>query len=142
MTTADGIPYPPLTPTGRTREWWDSAALGVLLLQKCADCGAVQHYPRVLCIACWSEELSWVESGGAGRVWAFTVVHMPGHPWWKTEVPYTIAVVELDEGPRVMTRIVEVAPSRVRIGDKVQLVPVAVADLGTALPMFHPAEST
>lgn len=127
-------PGPVRTPTDEP--FWDAASRGELLVQRCGRCGHVQHYPRTLCARCWSHGPQWTEASGFGRVWTFTIVHRPGHPAWRDEVPYPIALVELAEGPRLMTRLVGVAVSRVRVGMPVHAVFEEVA--GTTLVHFAP----
>jgi uncharacterized OB-fold protein len=107
--------------TALTAPFWERADHGVLLLQYCANCGRYQFYPRSMCAACWSEELVWTEAEGAGRVWTFTIAHVAGHPAWTAETPYVIAVVELAEGPRMVTNIVDCDPDLVAVGSEVEL---------------------
>lgn len=120
----------------RTAEFWKAADRGELLLQRCAGCGHVQHYARSICTSCWSHDLSWQRSAGLGAVWTFTVIGVPGHPAWRREVPYVVAVVELDEGPRVLTNIVGVDPEAVAIGQRVRLTPTRDTDTGQTLLTF------
>lgn len=104
----------------RTRAWWAAAADGRLLLQYCNACGHVQHYPRVICARCWSEDLNWRQALGIGTVVTLTVAYVPGHPAWTSEVPYVLALVELDEGPRLMTNIVSAPVDEIPIGARVR----------------------
>ncbi|MFF5989998.1 Zn-ribbon domain-containing OB-fold protein [Prauserella flavalba] len=110
------IAKPGPTPVPLTEPFWAAARRGELLLQRCRSCGHHQHYPRVLCTRCWHRELDWVPSAGKGRVWTFTVVHRPGHPAWSDDVPYALAIVELDEGPRLLTNVVGLDPADVTVG--------------------------
>ena len=96
---------------------WEAAREHRLLLQRCDACGAHQHYPRPFCLACESDALSWVEARGTGTVYSQATVHVPLHP--ELSPPYVIAVVELDEGPRLTTNIVDGETS---IGGRVQVV--------------------
>lgn len=114
------ISKPAIASTRRTRALWDAAADGRLLLQKCGTCGHVQHYPRAICARCWSEDLDWTQAKGSGTVWTLTVAHLPGHPAWIPEVPYVLALVELDEGPRVLTNVVGAPVHHVRVGARVR----------------------
>ena len=131
---------PRLVTTALTDNFWDQANFGQLLLQRCNSCGNYQHYPRSMCSQCWSESLEWMPSGGNGSVWTFTVVHIPGHPAWSDETPYTIALVELDEGPRVMTRIINCPPEEVSVGMAVQIHPTWDEQLNQTLLNFEPAQ--
>lgn len=107
--------------TELTAHYWEAAAGGILTIQRCADCGVHQFYPRRFCASCWSDEVAWVEASGGGTVWTFTVAHKPGHPAWAADVPYVIAVIELDEGPRFLTNILTDDPTAVAVGRRVQL---------------------
>lgn len=118
--TSAAVNRPALTTTARTAPWWDAAAEGRLLIQRCTACGHTQHYPRALCRSCWSEDLEWIDASGKGTIWTFTVVHKPGHPAWAAAAPYTIALVELEEGPRMMSNIVGCAPEAVSVGVAVE----------------------
>jgi uncharacterized protein len=109
-------------PTPVSAPFWDAARAGRLVIQRCERCGARQHYPRVICSACWSERLGWERASGRGTVWTLTVAHRPGHPAWAADAPYAIAIVELDEGPRLLANIVGCAPGEVRVGQRVRVV--------------------
>lgn len=114
-------PKPGPHPTPVSAPYWEAAAAGRLVLQRCRDCGRWQHYPRVLCAACWGADLAWAEPAGTGVVWTFTVAHRPGHPAWQAEVPYAIAIVELDEGPRLLANVIDCPPEAVRVGMAVRV---------------------
>ena len=96
-----GKPGP--TPNPETVPFWEGLADGVIRVQRCRACRRAQHNARIICRWCWSEDLEWLDTIGAGRVWTWTVVHRPSHPAWEDEVPYAVLIVELDEGPRVVT---------------------------------------
>ncbi len=99
-----------------------AAATGVLHLQRCDGCGTWRHPPRILCAACGSAEWSWQASGGRGRVFTWTVTHRPVDPAFAAALPYAIVVVELDEGPRVVGNLLELAPSELRLDLPVRVV--------------------
>lgn len=139
--TTSVIQRPGLVTTTLTQPFWDSANDGQMLIQYCSDCGHHQHYPRNLCTNCWSKDLNWVSASGRGTVWTFTVVEKPGHPAWAAEVPYAIALVELEEGPRVMARILDCAPADVRVGLSVTLRPTWDEQLKQMLLNFAPAST-
>ncbi|TCP55334.1 hypothetical protein EV191_102546 [Tamaricihabitans halophyticus] len=132
------IPKPGPTPVPMSKPFWSATAQGQLVVQRCQGCGTHQHYPRVVCRHCWLTELDWVTCSGDGRVWTYTVVHRPGHPAWEPEVPYVLALVELDEGPRLMTNIVNIAPAEMRVGLAVRAVFDDTAD--TSLVHFAPVD--
>jgi hypothetical protein len=85
--------------------FWDGAARGVLKIQHCLECDAHVFYPRPLCPQCWGEALTWVRASGAGRLKSFSVIHKPGHPGWAPVAPYVVGLVELAEGPVLLSHI-------------------------------------
>ncbi len=98
-----------------TVEYWEACKRGELRLQRCAECGHWRFPPAVLCPRCLSERSSWERLGGRGKVYTFIVVHRPQHPAFYEEVPYNVAIVELDEGPRMHARIVGCPNEEIRI---------------------------
>lgn len=121
-----------------TRPYWQGAAEGKLLIQRCPDCGTLRHYPRYICDHCHSFETEWVPSSGRGRVHSWMVAHHPYHPAFAA-VPYTLVTVELEEGVRALGRYVEPDGAGLRLDLPVTLRMETVAD-GVALPLFEPAE--
>ncbi|KOT92633.1 hypothetical protein ADK86_19895 [Streptomyces sp. NRRL F-5755] len=101
-----------------SRTYWEAAAEGRLLLRRCrADgCGAAHHYPREFCPRCWSEDVTWEEASGRATLYTWSVVHRNDLPPFGERVPYVAAVVDLAEGPRMMTEIVGCAEVGLRIG--------------------------
>src|SRR5437763_15163606 len=81
-----------------TREYWEAARGGRLLIKECRACGESFFYPRTYCPRCWSSDTEWKESTGRGRVYTFTVVHQNDLPPFNDRVPYVVAIVELEEG--------------------------------------------
>lgn len=120
-------------PDRDTAAWWDATRHRRLLVQRCADCGHHQHYPRALCTSCGGPAVTMVPSEGRGVVETFTVVHRAPRP--DLTPPYVVALVRLAEGPTLMTNIVGGAPTAVRIGMPVHLTWQALPD-GRNLPMF------
>ena len=99
------VPHkPPVSPTQLSQPYWDGVACGELRLQACASCGALRHYPRLLCAGCYSDAVRWVKASGRGRIHSSTTAHHPYHPAFVTEVPYVLLMVDLDEGPRALGR--------------------------------------
>ncbi|GAA1884070.1 hypothetical protein GCM10009715_32970 [Paeniglutamicibacter psychrophenolicus] len=137
-TTTTSIAKPGFVSTRLTTPYWRAAEAGKLLLQECLECGHLQHYPRNLCTKCWSQDLQWKEAAGDASIWSFTVVGIPGHPAWGDEIPYILALVELVEGPRLMTNIVGCAPESVHCGQRVQLRPHRGARDNQTLLQFTP----
>lgn len=95
---------PPQTPSEISVAFWEGANKGRLLLQRCAACGTLRHYPRLLCSTCYSEAVEWQEASGRGRIHSWTVAHHPFHPSFRDEVPYTLVTIDLEEGPRALGR--------------------------------------
>jgi hypothetical protein len=104
-----------------TAEYWEACKRGELRLQRCSDCGHWRFPPAVLCPRCLSERSSWEALSGLGTVYTFIVVHRPQHPAFYEDVPYNVAIVELEEGPRLHSRIVGCANEEIRIGMRVEV---------------------
>jgi uncharacterized OB-fold protein len=121
-----------------TREYWDAAREGVLLIACCGACQKVHHYPRVMCPHCWSEDLHAEPASGRATVYTYSVVHVNDLPPFKERLPYIAAMVELEEGPRVMTNIVDCDPADLAIGMPVVVDRRPLTDELTAL-VFRPA---
>ena len=128
-----GAELPPVDAV--TQPWWDATRDHRLLLQTCASCGAVQHYPRALCIACGGTDLGWTDSLGVAVVDSFTVVHreLPGF-----DAPYVVARVRLAEGPILLTNLVDADVESWACDVTVSVRWRDLAD-GRALPVFGPA---
>ncbi|MGF1596828.1 MAG: Zn-ribbon domain-containing OB-fold protein [Acidimicrobiales bacterium] len=110
------IQHPKPTASWETRGWWEGAGRGEVVLQRCADCGAVQHKPRAVCATCLSDDIEHFVASGRGSVYTFTVTNQNQAPGFAEACPYVMAYVELDEGPRVLTNIVGCDPESVTIG--------------------------
>ena len=95
-------------PTPDTKPFWDGLKEHVIRMKQCQDCNKFHHYPRVLCPHCGSTNVEWKTVSGRGKLYTYTINHNPPRGW-EEEAPYTVALVELDEGPRVMTTIVGTA---------------------------------
>jgi uncharacterized OB-fold protein len=121
-----------------TREYWAAAAGGRLLIARCGSCERVHHYPRVMCPFCWSEDVTAVEASGRATLYTYSTVYVNDLPPFSGRLPYTAAVVDLEEGPRLMTTIVDAEPSQLRIGMPLLAEPQEVADGVTAF-VFRPA---
>ena len=105
-----------------TRGFWEALARHELYVQRCRSCGTTRFYPRSVCPACLSSDTEWLRSSGRGTVYSFTVTHQNQAPGFREELPYVLAIVELDEGVRMMTNVVGCAPDAVRVGMPVQVV--------------------
>ena len=129
-------PAPYISP--EVKEFWDATAEGKLRIPKCDDCSLYVWYPRPFCPACGSTNVTWTDVSGQGTVYTFTVVHRSGVPGFRDALPYVIAYVELEEGPRVMTNIVGTEPDQVTVGMPVS-VTFSDTGQGNAIFRFQPA---
>lgn len=115
--------------------FWQGAADGKFLLQKCKGCGKVQFFPRVACVDCFGE-LSWIEAKGIGKIHSFTLVRVPRNPAFKDEAPIFYINVILDEGVIVESRLVGDSKEKVKMGDPVKVVFQETRDAAIKLPCF------
>ena len=113
-------PRPAPEITGHAEPFWAAARDGRLVIQRCPACGHVQHYPRPWCTNCLHDAPEFVESSGEGTIYTFTVIRRSAVPAFAARVPYVLAFVDLDEGVRMVTNIVECDPDSVRIGQRVR----------------------
>jgi len=115
--------------------FWEGVEAGELRIQRCVGCGTLRHPPRPMCPNCRSLEHDYVVSSGRGIVYTFVVHHHPPVPG--KEMPFTVAVVELDEGTRVVGNVIDIDPADVTVG-----LPVEVAfvenEAGRVLPQWRP----
>jgi len=117
------------------KEYWEASQQGKLLIKKCDSCSEYHYYPRVNCPHCQSDQTSWVEAKGTGSVYTYSVM--------RHGVPYAIAFVELDEGPKMMTNIVDCDLDAIHISQRVKVVfkqTGAEDKLGPFVPCFTPCE--
>ena len=120
------------------RPWWEALKRHELYLQRCRDCGAMRYYPRAQCPDCLSSRTEWVKSSGRGTIYTFTVTYQNQAPGFRESIPYVMAYVELDEGLKVLTNIVDCRPEQAKIGTPVEAVYEDVTD-EVALLKFRPA---
>ena len=123
-------------PDADTGPYWEGIAGGQLRLQRCDACQAVVFYPRAVCPRCLASPLRWFTAAGTGRIYSYTVAHR-AFGEFASQAPFTVALIDLDEGARMMARIVDADPGAARIGLPVRMVvrPIGDADL----PCFQPA---
>ena len=134
-------PKPLPVPDNVSAEFWEAASRHRLLIQRCLDCDARQSFPQSCCRECLSENIEWLETKGTGKIYSFTIVHRAPSLAFEEDVPYTVALVELDEGVRMISNIVEVEPQEVRVGMPVE---VTFDDVGPtiSLPKFRPSDAS
>ncbi|MGO4329044.1 Zn-ribbon domain-containing OB-fold protein [Cupriavidus sp. 2TAF22] len=112
--------------------YFEAAAKGELLVKACDSCGRVHHYPRAICPFCWSADVRWSQSTGKGHIYTYSVTRRGAG------APYCIAYVTLDDGPTLMTNIVDTDLDTVKIGQRVSVV-FKLSESGISVPMFAPA---
>jgi uncharacterized OB-fold protein len=123
-----------------SRPFWDAARERRFLIARCTACRHAHHYPRPFCPFCWSEEVKWENASGRATLYTYSTVYMNDLFPFKEKLPYIAAVVDLDEGPRVMTRLVAVREPDLRIGMPLMVDYEVLTDEITA-PVFRPASS-
>lgn len=128
---------PPVTET--TQPFWDATRDQRLLIQRCDDCDVPIFYPREVCPLCLGTSLAWTEAAGGAEVYAVSVQHRPAYPTLADRVPYAVALVDLDEGIRMMTNVIDCDPESVAVGQRVELCWEPLSD-GRHLPQFRPAD--
>jgi enoyl-CoA hydratase len=131
-----GKPLPTLD--GLTKEFYDFCLHGELRFQRCSDCSQWRHVPREMCAECGSFAWTWERSNRRGKLFSWTVVERALHPDFEEETPYAVAVVEMDEGVRLISRMLDVAPEDLEIDMPVEVAFDHVTG-GVALPKFRPA---
>jgi uncharacterized protein len=122
--------------TADSQFFWDGVKDGRLLIQRCTACGALRHPPRPMCPHCHSLTWDTLESSGKGTVYSFVMPRHPEFPFF--DVDYIVALIELEEGTRLVSNVVDVAPEDTRIGMAV-VVRFDEFDGGVVLPVFTPA---
>jgi len=126
-----------LAPGRLDRAFFEAAARGDLVYQRCPACGHAQFYPRALCTACGADP-AWATASGRGVVHTFTIVRQNGQAPFQDELPYAVAMIELEEGVRMMGNVTGCAAEAVRIGMPVEAYAVECAE-GLAVPFWRPA---
>jgi uncharacterized OB-fold protein len=98
-----------------TRPFWQAAKRHELVMPRCTTCAHIFFYPRSECPRCFSTALEWVPVSGRGRLHSFTIVYQPANAAFREEAPHVYAVVQLDEGPRLVSNVVECDPEAVSV---------------------------
>ena len=125
-------------PNADTKPFWDGCKEHQLRFQKCRDCGHVRWPASIICPMCYSHDADWIASIAKGKVYTFVVYHQAYHPAFEGDLPYVVAIVELEEGPHILTNIVGCNPDDVRCDMPVE---IAWQDITEefSLPNFKPA---
>lgn len=120
-----------------TAEFWRKTKDKVLGYQHCDDCGTVVFYPRHHCTGCLGANLTWQASAGEGSIYSYSIIRQSYHPFFRSQVPFAVAWVDLDEGPRMLTNITGVEdPATLEIGQRVRVVWEEHEALN--IPLFEP----
>lgn len=130
------LPTPAPQINSETKPFWDGTAEGRLVLPRCNECQVVLWYPRAFCPECSSFDISWFEATGRGTIYSYTI-NRRGQGDYR-DLAYVVAYVELEEGPRLLTNIVDCDPETLSVGQAVQVVFHPTSN-GAALPRFKPA---
>jgi uncharacterized protein len=134
MVNEPGLPAP--VSNADSKPYWEAAARQELVLKRCSACGKHHFPPRYLCPTCWSDKLEWTKSAGQGAVYSFTLMHRAPLPVFAQRVPYVVALIDLEEGPRMMANIVGDDALQTKIGDRVSVCFEERAG-GSKLPQFR-----
>ena len=129
------LPQPDL----ETQPFWDAAREGRLLIKRCNACARTHFYPRPFCPHCWSQDVEWMDASGRATLYTWSVVHRNDLPPFHERVPYVAAVVDLAEGPRMMTNVVDCEFDRLEVGMALDAVFHPTSDEVTIV-QFRPAE--
>ena len=141
----EGVPLPDLDRVpDYERGFWEGTRAGELRIQRCADCGRFRHLPTPMCPECSSLAYEWTRVSGRGFVYSFVIVRHPVHPAIREreQTPYNICMIELEEqeGLRICSNVLQVAPEDISIGMPVQVALISAADNPhVVLPVFLPA---
>lgn len=119
-----------------SKVYWDGAREDRLMIRRCKNCGEKHFLPRHLCPSCWSEDLEWIQSSGRGIVHSYTVIRRTPMEAFRSRIPYIVALIDLEEGPRMMANVIGETALETKIGD---LVEVCFEDRqdGAKVPQFR-----
>lgn len=133
----DSVPKPIPAISAEMRPFYEGAQRGELLVQRCTACAALRFPARAICSNCLATTADWVHVSGNGEIYSFNVMHQVYHPGFADEVPYAVVIVQLAEGVRILSNLIDVAPADIRIGMPVHVVFEEVSD-DVTLPKFAP----
>ncbi len=123
--------------TEENHPFWEGCQQGKLLLQQCSRCHRYQFYPRLNCMHCNSDTLQWVEASGRGTIYSYTIIHQNKSPEFVHDTPYNVAIVQLEEGPRLLSNLVDIEIAQMKVDLPVTVVFDRVNEMVT-LPRFRP----
>ncbi len=119
-----------------TAEFWAATKEKELRYQQCANCSTIIFYPRRVCSGCTNGKLEWKVSKGLGSIYTYSIVRLSYHPFFKQKLPYVVAYIDLDEGLRILSNVIEHDPETIKIGMKVSLEWEEHENLN--IPLFKP----
>jgi uncharacterized OB-fold protein len=125
------------TPDADSQAYWDGARDHKLMIQRCAACGEAYFYPRPFCPSCWSQDVAWEQASGDATLYTWSIVHVNDLPPFNERVPYVAAIVDLAEGPRMMTNVVDCAFDELKVGMALRVAFRRMTDEIT-VPVFVP----
>jgi uncharacterized protein len=126
-------------PTAESQPFWDACARHELVLPRCASCERFWFPPANRCQHCWSDDYAWTPVSGRASLFTYTVYRRAYAPELVDQLPYVVGIVELEEGPRLITNVVDCDPDRLRVELPVEVVFLDIAD-GVALHAFRPRD--
>ena len=129
-------PLPHIEPF--TAPFWEGTKRHELVIQKCTDCSAYRFAPKEVCHKCASTEYEWSRVSGGGTVYSYTIMRRGPNATWQAEAPYVVALVDLNEGARIMSHVVGCNPEDVKVGMKVRAVFEDITD-EVSIYKFEPA---
>ena len=121
--------------TDENRLYWDYARKNELRMQRCAQCGYIRFPVSILCPKCHSLEFEWSRLSGKGVIYSFVIYHTAYHPAYRDEIPYVVAIIQLAEGPRMESNILDCKVEEVKIDLPVEVVFKDITEIIT-LPQF------
>ncbi|MCA1025936.1 OB-fold domain-containing protein [Cytobacillus kochii] len=116
--------------------FWEGCEKEKLFIQQCQSCSLHIFYPRILCPHCGEENVTWVEASGEGTIYSYTIARRAGGPAFKEDLPYCVALIDLKEGVRMMTNIIDTDMEAIHCNQQVKVVFQKVGEM--TLPMFTP----
>jgi uncharacterized OB-fold protein len=127
-------------PSIESKPYWNALRDHRLLMPHCDDCGHSWFPPSLLCPACNSSKIGWKQSSGRGTVFSFVVFHRVYHPGYEGEVPYAVGLIELEEGPRIVSNVIGLPTDQIACGMPVKIVYDDIVE-NVTIPKFEPVES-
>ena len=124
-------------PNADDKPFWDGCKEHQLRFQKCQNCGHIRWPPSIICPMCYSYDTEWIVAGGKGKVYTFAVYHQVYHEAFADDIPYITAIIEMEEGPHILTNVIGCSSDQVRCDMPVEVVWEDITE-GFSLPKFKP----